>query len=100
MAGRGNREQGTPAALLLVCKPSSKGSDVLSILETNSTSGVVDSIACLQQLVSSFNKIKDEKLKEAIQKDLSNPKTPWHKGANAMKDPRVQQWLNGMAQNQ
>ena len=48
MAGRGNREQGTPSALLLLSKPSPKGNDILSILKTNSTEGVIDSLALLQ----------------------------------------------------
>lgn len=34
--------------------------------------------------MSSFDKIKNEKLKEMIAKDLSDKKTPWYKGANAM----------------
>jgi hypothetical protein len=50
--------------------------------------------------VSSFDKIKNEKLKEMIAKDLSDKKTPWYKGPTAMQTNEVRQWLNGMLQNQ
>ena len=75
MAGRGNRSQGNPTALLMLTKPSSKNAEILTILKTNSSKHGIEGSYVLQQIFEHFTNDKSESMKKRIAEYLE--KYPW-----------------------
>ena len=94
MAGRGNRSQGNPTALLMLTKPSSKNAEILTILKTNSSKHGIEGSYVLQQIFEHFTNDKSENMKKRIAEYLE--KYPWTVPLVKTDDGRVFQWLSGM----
>ena len=97
MAGRGNRSQGNPTALLMLTKPSSKNAEILTILKTNSARYGIEGSYVLQQIFDHFTSLKNENMKKRIAEYLE--KYSWTVPLVETEDPRVFQWLCGMQNN-
>jgi len=94
MAGRGNRSQGNPSALLMLAKATKKQADILTILRTNSAVYSIDGCDVLTQVFTHFHSLseaKKTKVAEYLQKNswtMPLPKKP--------EDTEVFKWLSGM----
>ena len=97
MAGRGNRSQGNPTALLMLTKPSSKNAEILTILKTNSSKHGIEGSLLLQQIFDHFTSLKNENMKKRIAEYLE--KYSWTVPLVETEDQRVFQWLCGMQNN-
>ena len=97
MAGRGNRSQGNPTALLMLTKPSSKNAEILTILKTNSARHGIEGSYVLLQIFDHFTSLKNEQMKKRIAKYLE--KYSWTVPLVQIEDHRVFQWLCGMQNN-
>jgi hypothetical protein len=97
MAGRGNRSQGNPTALLMLTKPSSKNAEILTILETNSARHGIEGSYVLLQIFDHFTSLKNENMKKRIAEYLE--KYSWTVPLVQTDDSRVFQWLCGMQNN-
>ena len=97
MAGRGNRSQGNPTALLMLTKPSSKNAEILTILKTNSARYGIEGSYVLQQIFDHFTSLKNENMKKRIAEYLE--KYSWTVPLVQTDDSRVFQWLCGMQNN-
>ena len=97
MAGRGNRSQGNPTALLMLTKPSSKNAEILTILKTNSARYGIEGSYVLQQIFDHFTSLKNENMKKRIAEYLE--KYSWTVPLVQTDDSRVFHWLSGMLNN-
>ena len=97
MAGRGNRSQGNPTALLMLTKPSSKNAEILTILKTNSARYGIEGSYVLLQIFDHFTSLKNENMKKRIAEYLE--KYSWTVPLVQTEDQRVFQWLCGMQNN-
>jgi hypothetical protein len=97
MAGRGNRSQGNPTALLMLTKPSSKNAEILTILKTNSARYGIEGSYVLLQIFDHFTSLKNENMKKRIAEYLE--KYSWTVPLVETEDHRVFQWLCGMQNN-
>ena len=97
MAGRGNRSQGNPTALLMLTKPSSKNAEILTILKTNSSKHGIEGFYVLLQIFDHFTNLKNEHMKKRIAEYLE--KYSWTVPLVQTDDSRVFQWLCGMQNN-
>ena len=97
MAGRGNRSQGNPTALLMLTKPSSKNAEILTILKTNSARHGIEGSYVLLQIFDHFTSLKNENMKKRIAEYLE--KYSWTVPLVETEDHRVFQWLCGMQNN-
>ena len=94
MAGRGNRSQGNPTAILML-NQASKNADVLTRLKTNSSVNSISGCDVLKQIFDHFDKSNAEILKTKIAAYLQNH--PWYLPLITSKEePRINLWLNGM----
>ncbi len=95
MAGRGNRSQGNPTAILMLTK-ASKNADVLTRLKTNSSVNSISGFNVIKQIFDNFDKSNAEALKKKIAGYLQNhlwylPLIP------SKEEPRVNLWLSSMS---
>ena len=97
MAGRGNRSQGNPTALLMLTKPSLKNAEILTILKTNSSKHGIEGSYVLLQIFDHFTSLKNENMKKRIAEYLE--KYSWTVPLVQTDDSRVFQWLCGMQNN-
>ena len=97
MAGRGNRSQGNPTALLMLTKPSSKNAEILTILKTNSARYGIEGSYVLQQIFDHFTSLKNENMKKRIAEYLE--KYSWTVPLVQTEDHCVFQWFCGMQNN-
>jgi hypothetical protein len=94
MAGRGNRSQGNPSALLMLAKATKKQADILTILRTNSAVYSIDGCDVLTQVFNHFDTLSEvmkTKVSAYLQKNswtMPLPKKP--------EDTEVFKWLSGM----
>ena len=94
MAGRGNRSQGNPTALLMLTKDTNKTANVLTILKTNSALCSFDCCDVLTQVFTKFESLT-EVMKTKVAKYLQ--KNSWTKPLpNTSADTDVYNWLSGM----
>ena len=95
MAGRGNRSQGNPTAILMLTQ-ASKNADVLTRLKTNSSVNSISGYDVLKQIFDHFDKSNAEALKKKIAVHLQNH--PWYLPLIPSKEElRVSLWLSGMS---
>ena len=97
MAGRGNRSQGNPTALLMLTKSSLKNAEILTILKTNSSKHGIEGSFLLQQIFDHFTSLKNEQMKKRIAEYLE--KYSWTVPLVQTDDSRVFNWLSGMLNN-
>ena len=94
MAGRGNRSQGNPTALLMLTKTTNKTANVLTILKTNSALCSIDCCDVLTRVFTHFESLS-EIMKTKVATYLQ--KNSWTKPLpNTITDTDVFKWLSGM----
>ena len=97
MAGGGNWPQGNPTGVLMLTKPSSKNSEILTILKTKSSRHGIEGSLLLQQIFDHFTSLKNENMKRRIAQYLE--KYSWTVPLVQTDDSRVFQWFCGMQNN-
>ena len=94
MAGRGNRSQGNPSALLMLAKETKKTAEIITILRTNSALYSIDGCDVLTQVFNHFDsltKAKKTKVAAYLQKHSWTKELP-----RKPEDTDVFKWLKGM----
>ena len=94
MAGRGNRSQGNPSALLMLAKETKQTADIITILRTNSALYSIDGCDVLTQVFNHFDSLSEAK-KTKVAAYLE--KNSWTKELpKRPEDIDVFKWLKGM----